>query len=106
MTPITHNRAGMRAALPGVALLPLVLAISGCFGGSSSSSDSDAPAPSPGQPATLSGTFVDSAVVGLDYQGSETPAGLTDGQGQFTYREGESITFSIGDLDLGTAPGA
>lgn len=101
-----HSCAGLRAALPGVALLPLVLAMSGCFGGSSSSSDDDAPTPNPGQPASLTGTFVDSAVAGLDYQGSETPAGQTDDQGQFSYREGERITFSIGDLDLGTAPGA
>ena len=52
------------------------------------------------------GTFVDSAVSGLDYQGSTTAAGLTDDQGQFNYQGGETLTFSICDLELGSSVGA
>jgi len=77
-----------------VSLVPLLLA--GCFGGSSSSS----------KPRVLTGTFIDSAVSGLDYQGTDTAASTTDDLGQFQYRQGETISFSIGELPLGSANGA
>lgn len=73
----------------------IALALAGCGGDSDSSG-----------PATHRGTFIDSAVSGLDYAGPHTSAGVTDASGQFSYRAGESITFSIGDLVLGTAEGA
>lgn len=98
---------GRRSSLLAIALVPLLLSQTGCFGGSSSSSSDSPPPPSgPTPPSVLTGTFVDSAVAGLDYSGADTPAGVTDGQGQFEYREGEVITFSIGELELGSAPGA
>lgn len=86
-------------ALTAAALAPLALALSGCLGGSSSSS-SDAPAPS------NTGTFIDSHVAGLNYQGSTTSASLTDAEGRFSYADGETIHFAIGELDLGAAVGA
>jgi len=54
--------------------------------------------------APLSGIFVDSPVQGLTY---ETPSqsGQTDENGTFTYREGETITFSVGSVVLGSAIG-
>ena len=32
-------------------------------------------------------------------------SGITDGAGTFMYHEGESITFLVGDIMLGSAPG-
>ncbi len=88
------TRPGNRSIVLAASLVPLLLA--GCFGGSSSSS----------KPRVLTGTFIDSAVSGLDYQGTDTAASTTDDQGQFQYRQGETISFSIGDLPLGSANGA
>jgi len=63
-------------------------------------------APSPAVPATLlTGRFVDSAVAGLQYQ-TATQSGVTDANGTFTYAEGESVTFSIGDIELPAVVGA
>lgn len=45
------------------------------------------------------GRFVDSAVEGLAYA-TATGQGLTNDAGEFTYMPGESITFSIGDIQL------
>ena len=55
-------------------------------------------------PLPTNGVFVDSPVEGLDFEtGSEF--GLTGISGRFDYREGEIITFSIGDVILGQAAG-
>ncbi|PAU89409.1 hypothetical protein CK507_00565 [Pseudomonas sp. WN033] len=89
-------KSGARSAILVFSLVPL-LSLSGCLSSSSSSKSA---------PQMHTGTFVDSPVAGLDYQGSETDAGQTDAQGQFSYREGETITFAIGDLELGSAVGA
>lgn len=94
-----------RSPLMAFTLVPIILAQAGCLS-DSSSSNSPLPPEAPATPASLTGTFVDSAVSGLDYQGSETAAGLTDQLGQFTYRQGETVTFNIGDLLLGAATGA
>lgn len=50
----------------------------------------------------LQGVFVDSRVVGLQYQ-TETEIGITGPNGEFNYRSGETITFFIGDIVLGEA---
>ncbi|MBE9521519.1 MAG: hypothetical protein IME97_10330, partial [Proteobacteria bacterium] len=47
------------------------------------------------------GTFIDSPVQGLDYL-TVTQSGTTDDQGIFRCEAGEEITFSIGDVVLGT----
>lgn len=104
MTPFRTTRSGWRSALLSLALAPLVLSVSGCFSGSSSSSRDDSPSAPGAQVRT--GVFVDSPVAGLDYRGNETPAGTTDAEGRFQYREGETISFSIGNLALGSATGA
>ncbi len=84
--------------LLAVCAAPMLLPLAGCFSGSSSSSSSGSD--------TRSGTFGGVPVAGLNYEGSKTGAGLTDEQGRFNYEEGETITFSIGDLELGSAEGA
>ncbi|ARN19047.1 carboxylesterase/lipase family protein [Piscinibacter gummiphilus] len=53
----------------------------------------------------LSGVFVDSPVSGLDVTGSAGPARSTDANGRFTYAAGETLSFAIGNLALGSAAG-
>lgn len=78
--------------LLAVAVLGVAL-ISGC-GGSSASG-----------PGTQSGVFVDSAVSGLSYK-TWLCSGETDANGTFKYVVGETVTFSIGNLVLGSKAGA
>ena len=48
----------------------------------------------------LEGVFIDGPVSGLSYK-TESTSGKTDSIGVFKYKEGEDITFSIGDMVLG-----
>ena len=87
-------------------------------GGGSTPPGSSAPPPSGGgnnpppgdggsnnPPAALtSGTFVDAPVAGLSYTTSSELTGLTDADGRYDYRVGDTVTFSIGNLVLGTVP--
>ncbi|GEM_PF-2712690 len=57
-----------------------------------------------GQEEIYSGQFLDSAVANLDYS-SSTQSGTTDATGRFKYQKNESVTFSVGGVTLGTAPG-
>ena len=75
-------------------LCSLTLISVGCGGGGAG----------PGGPAIADGVFVDSPVEGMDY-GTDSEFGLTGLGGRFNYREGEIITFSIGDVILGQAAG-
>ena len=68
-----------------------------CGGGGSSSGG--------GAPAIATGQFKDSNVEGLEYV-SGTQSGTTDSMGTFTYEVGNTVTFSIGNVVLGTAEGA
>jgi len=69
-------------------------------GGSGYGDTTAAPTPPP-PPAVLSGIFVDSAVSGFHYA-TTTQNGSTDQEGTFMFAEGESVTFSIGDIDFPT----
>jgi len=51
------------------------------------------------------GRFVDAAVTGLGWS-TASGAGVTGPDGEFDYRAGESVTFSIGDIELPAAAGA
>ena len=53
-------------------------------------------------PTVQEGTFEDSIVEGLEYE-TATQSGITDPNGIFNYMNGETITFSIGDIVLGQA---
>jgi predicted acyl esterase len=53
----------------------------------------------------LSGTFLDGPFIGLGYR-TPTCEGVTDEHGAFLYRPGETVTFSIGTLVIGSAAGA
>lgn len=52
-----------------------------------------------------SGTFVDAPVAGLSYTTSSEITGVTDADGRYDYRAGDTVTFSLGNLVLGTVPG-
>jgi len=78
------------AAAMGAALLV------GCGGGGSNKST---------QPPELSGVFKAGNVIGLHYR-TPTRDGVTDAMGTFKYLAGESVTFSVGAIELGSAPGA
>lgn len=80
--------------LASLALLPAALLVPGC--GTSSSGGS----PALGTPAT--GHFADPPVSGLAYA-TATTSGVTDAAGTFQYLTGETITFSLGSVVLGTA---
>ncbi len=70
----------------------------GCGGGS----DSDNNTSTSQQVET--GVFLDSAVSGLHYE-TDTLSGETNADGEFHYREGEMVTFSIGNIMFGEAMG-
>lgn len=52
--------------------------------------------------AAISGVFVDAPVAGLSYSTSSELTGVTDAEGRYDYRPGDTVTFSIGNLQLGT----
>lgn len=74
----------------------LMMTFMGCSGGGGSGVADD-------RPALLNGVFVDSPVEGLYFE-TDSQSGHTDANGMFTYMEGETIAFSIGDVMLGQAP--
>lgn len=47
-------------------------------------------------------TFIDSPVTGLEFY-SATQSGITDSNGNFIYKNGETVTFHIGNLYFGSA---
>lgn len=78
----------------------LVMAVAAAITACSSGGGSDE-----GSKQTAQGTFVDSQVEGLHYV-SGSISGITDADGHFMYEVGEEVTFSIGDIELGSASGA
>ncbi len=56
-------------------------------------------------PAEISsGVFVDAPVAGLSYSTSSDLSGVTDPEGRYQFRPGDTVTFSVGNLVLGTVP--
>ncbi|HUP91391.1 MAG TPA: hypothetical protein VM074_04020, partial [Solimonas sp.] len=78
----------------GIAGCAFALVLSAC----SQSPDQSPPKRKP----VLTGMFADHPVEGLGFSGSK----LTNRQGEFQYRQGESVRFFIGKIVLGSAPGA
>ncbi len=79
---------------PKLALSTLLLLLSACSSGGDGGGGSD-----------ITGQFVDSAVDGLNYSAGDV-SGITDNLGRFTVPAGSQVTFSIGGIELGTAPAA
>ncbi|MFM1909036.1 MAG: hypothetical protein RLZZ591_2713 [Pseudomonadota bacterium] len=86
-----HRSQGLVGRIGRWWALPVVIAtLAACGGGSGSSANADRVA-----------TFIDAHVAGLEFK-SASRSGLTDANGNFPYQVGETITFSIGNLVLGT----
>ena len=79
-----------------LAISASVFILSACGGGGGSSGSTPA---APVTPST--GVFIDSPVAGLHYQ-TATRSGTTNALGEYDYLPGETVTFSIGDIRLGT----
>lgn len=88
-----------------VGAISIAAFLAGC-GGSPSDDDGDTAAPS----GSASGVFTDAPVNGLNYVAS--PSGVTGVTGDngtnggFRYEPGDTITFSLGGLTLGSSEGA
>ena len=67
--------------------------LSACGGGND-------PAPA----ATVTGVFLDAAVEGLDYVAGTAAKVATNAKGEFTCQSGDTVTFSMGAVTLGSAP--
>lgn len=57
-----------------------------------------------GSTPASTGVFLDAAVSGITYKGS-TSSGITGANGEYSYLPGETITFSIGGVVIGSAKG-
>lgn len=53
-------------------------------------------------PVMYDGKFLDSPVEGLTYRSGSNPPGTTDASGTFVYSPGETLTFSLGGVEIGT----
>jgi hypothetical protein len=67
--------------------------------GDPGSNDNSNNNPPPPAPATTTGVFADSPVAGIAYQ-TATQEGVTNADGEFEYVAGETVTFSIGNVEL------
>ncbi|MEL7298347.1 MAG: hypothetical protein AAGJ86_11860, partial [Pseudomonadota bacterium] len=86
-------------------LLPTlgIIVLTGCGGGGGDDAIALPPVPTPPPVSDITeGVFKDSNVAGLSYvSGGES--GVTTADGRFTCETGETVTFSIGAVQLGTA---
>lgn len=78
-------------------LASTIATLSACGGGDGGSS-----APPGTTAGAQTGTLTDSAVAGVQYTTSAGFSGTTDAQGHFKYNPGETVTFKLGSLTLGT----
>ena len=113
-----HTIRGLFTHGSPVALLApvLALALSGCDNVGDTANDgfdtaeqrTDAAFLEQEQRSLLTGYFVDSPVGNINYRTQGHPvypphSGVTGADGAFRYRDGEQITFSIGDIELPTS---
>ncbi|CAN5479228.1 hypothetical protein BH11PSE7_BH11PSE7_00600 [soil metagenome] len=94
---------------PLLAALAASALLAGCGGGDDAPLAAAPAAPvvagtSPVTPATITGTFLDAAVEGMEYIAGTSAKASTNAGGQFTCKAGETVTFSVAGLILGSAP--
>jgi len=53
-------------------------------------------------PGTMTGVLSDSYVKGVSYTTSSNGSGTTGANGEFNYKSGDTVTFKIGEVTLGT----
>jgi len=78
-----------------IALSVVASLVVGCGG-------SDSTATPTAQTNTITGQFIDSAVEGLDYSCGDM-SGITNSNGDFTCKIGETVTFKLGEYTIGSA---
>ncbi len=85
--------------LPQLSLLSIAMAaaLTACGG-------SDNPVPAIPAKAQINGQFYDSAVSGLEYAAGDAAKASTGPNGEFTCRDGDTVSFTIGGVALGSAP--
>ena len=69
-----------------------------------SNNDGGGSNPPPAEPNLEVGQFKDSNTTGLSYV-SGSQSGVSDENGKFTYEAGNTVTFSVGGVELGTSTG-
>jgi hypothetical protein len=55
------------------------------------------------EPTTITGVFLDAPVEGLDYVAGTAAKASTNAKGEFVCRSGETVSFSVGSMALGSA---
>ena len=85
-----------------ISVLGAVAALTACGGGGGEEVVSNAPPPPPPPPAVLGGVFKDSNVGGLGFESGQEN-GVTGSDGRFTCETGNTVTFSVGAVELGSA---
>jgi hypothetical protein len=99
-SPVMHTSAKLAI------LSALTALVAACGGGNDSPADAAAPAVTPpaaaAPTADAKGKFVDSAVEGLAYDCGGVK-GVTNGDGEFDFVTGQSCTFKVGGITLGSA---
>lgn len=83
-----------------LAAISLASILAACGGGGDGGADPTAGTPS------ATGVLTDGPVGGVGYSTDGGFSGITDADGQFRYNPGDTLTFKLGALTLGSAPGA
>lgn len=89
--------------------LPLIVSVvlAACGGGGGTTDPTPTPTPAPAPAPAQQGYFIDSGVDGLSYSSSPSGlSGVTSNGGRFDYKDGDTVTFYVGNLQLGTASGS
>jgi hypothetical protein len=82
------------------AVLISAIALASCGGGDGQQSIPATPTP------VMTGVLLDAAVEGVSWDTTSNLSGITNTAGEFEYRVTDMVTFSIGDIILGTVSGA
>ncbi len=77
----------------------LTMSLIACGGGSSNSSNNQSEGETEGN--TNTGVLTDGDIAGVSYTTSSGLTGTTNENGEFSYADGDQVTFKIGDVQLG-----
>lgn len=78
----------------------------GGSGGSSSSGSSNTGSGSSSTPTAKVGVLLDSVVEGVSYTTTSGATGTTNQSGEFSNKDGDKVTFTLGGVELGQVDGA
>ena len=105
---MTNTFCGMTRPIFSRVVVPVIgipILLAGCGGGGVGGGENGTTANPPAQSssgAIQNGLFLDSAVQGLTFR-TPTQSGQTDANGTFSYLTAETVSFSIGNIALGSA---